>query len=134
LSGEYPEPREWTDCAYCRTGTFDRRAADLPPLSPCPECGQPPRCRFGAAVDGHCERPATVKVFDGFVSCGQHIRDHDLSCEEEEWQRAQKMVDLLYQQAEEMGNNALIETMELAEEMCAARVNTIAAERAEIPW
>ena len=140
MSARYPEPRDWVDCDLCQSGRRDRYDEEgnnaLDGAAPCPECGQPPRCHMGRRVPSHCSRPATVPMFaDGcLVMCGQHHDEQTLYGERHEYEAARRFVDLFSSQAYEIGSAALEEVLEAAADMCDARVATLDAQRAEIPW
>ncbi len=138
MSGRFPEPREWEECAYCRNGAWERYFGGEDPLEaflPCPECGQPPRCHAGSKTDRWCERPGTVQAFgrSGFVICGQHFRNNELCCELEEWEQAREHVGAFSRQADLIGG-VLSEAMDLTADLCDAKIASIEAELSEIPW
>ena len=126
----FTEPREWSECACCRAGDWNRECCGKPAFMPCPECGQPPRCGIGKYSAKRCERPASVDPFGGgsVVLCGQHFRAHDLGCERDEWEAAREHVGHLCALARSVGNWALEHAMDLAWAECEMRVASIEAE------
>lgn len=130
------EPREWQECGECSRADYFRmtlRESDKEALSPCPKCGQPPRCRAGSATeDGHCPRPATTTHGIG-LCCGQHYRAFELSCDLDEWGAARDHLGHLCALAKSFGNFALEEVLDVAWAEAEMRIAAIEAER-EILW
>ena len=111
----FSEVREWTECACCRSGQWARDASGEHPLMPCPECGQPRRCTWSWG-GAQCKRTATVDPTGSgqHACCGQHYVSHELGAEVEECQLARPWLVLFRAQAEELGNDALVEALDLA--------------------
>lgn len=128
----FSEPREWRECPCCRAGNWNRAACGEDPLTPCPECGQPPRCTWGQRSDRQCPRPATTELLDRPFLCGQHQRECDLAHEKEEWEIAGEYVEGFRKLAEKLCNWAILDALDLAWPECQMRQASAEAEQAMI--
>jgi hypothetical protein len=127
----FSEPREWEECPECCTwGVVGEDT-----FAPCPECGQPPRCRVGHRAGMPCPRPATVSVFSGERAdfCGQHYLDYKLTSKEEEWGFAAEHIGDFRKLAEKLGVGTLLEALDLAYAECEMRAYSARQER-EMIW
>ena len=88
------------------------------------------QCRVGSATDDPCENPATVSLLPGGEPCWceQHLVEHELVFELEEWQEARFHASQWADLAQHVGNPALKEVAMFARLECETRVDRIRGE------
>lgn len=107
--------RIWVGCPRCEDDPWRRYFDGEDPetaFSPCPECGEPPRCIAGRVTDTPCPRVAQVYEETGWPrTCELHTKAHELDDELGMLRESLAYLELWLKQAELTRLDPLIESM-----------------------